>query len=135
MGPEDGELALDQDLEAPMQINCVASPSAVPANPQDTVLVELFKSMQEQINTSNKLLIGLVNEQKQPTSRKRNISVVDSDNDLFYAESPQYGKVHELNCDNVSRLIRQQKPLVDDTFAGSNEGNPKNRREFKSPSW
>ena len=109
MEREVGDLTLDQDLEVGEKTKGVKSPSAVPVNSQDTVLVELLKTMQEQINASNKLLVGLVTEHKRPLSGKRNIAVAESDDELIPSELCQYGKVSRAESATISVAPHRQQ--------------------------
>ena len=79
MENKDGDLASGQALEKTQENNnCVTESSSFSASVQESTMVTLLKTMQEQLQVSNQLLFGLVTEKRGPLSRKRKISGFDS---------------------------------------------------------
>ena len=78
----EGDLASGQAFETTTpNNNSVTESSSSSASVQESTMVTLLKTMQEQLQVSNQLLFGLFSETKRPLSRKRRISVADSDDE------------------------------------------------------
>ena len=112
----EGDLASGQASETTTQNNnSVTESSSSSASVQESTMVTLLKTMQEQLQVSNQLLFGLFSETKRPLSRKRKISVSDSDDEeSFSLESrPPRGKITRTESATISVAPhRQKKPSV-----------------------
>ena len=82
----EGNLVSGQALETTMQNNNnVTESSSSSASVQESTMVTLLKTMQEQLLVSNQPLFDLFSETKRSLSRKQRISVSDSEDEESFS--------------------------------------------------
>ena len=108
------DVALSQASETTTQNNnSVTESLSSSARAQESTMVTLLKTIQEQLQVCIQLLFGLSSETKRPLSWKRKISMSDlEDEESFSLESrPPQGKTTCTESATISvALHRQEKP-------------------------
>ena len=82
------DLHTEPDIESVQIVQNSARETSQVFSGPDSTIVDLLKTMQEQIIVSNKLLSGLVDNDQRLNSRKRNKSLSESDDEnMVYTRS------------------------------------------------